>query len=169
MVYLCKCMHLDWSLLFPDFPPDSRIWVFQADKQLSESDKHFLSQTLDLFFPTWTSHEKHMKATHAVLYNHILIVALDQTLAGASGCGIDKLMYVVRKAGESLQIDFFNRNKILTLVHGIAQLNALAEAGKWLREDTPVIVFHHLQKLAEIDNICIPAKDSWLASRIIPA
>jgi hypothetical protein len=159
-------MQADRFQLFPGFPPESRMWIFQADRKLTDADKNYLSQTFDRFFPTWTSHEKPMKAAHALLKDFFLVIALDQTQAGASGCGIDKLMHVIRSAGEALQINFFDRNKVLALVDGSPQLFALAEADKWLRNETPVFVFHHLQMLGDLNSICIPAKDSWLANRI---
>ncbi|MFN5208917.1 MAG: hypothetical protein ACK5D8_05440 [Bacteroidota bacterium] len=166
MWYICKDMQADRFQLFPGFPPESRMWIFQADRKLTDADKNYLSQTFDRFFPTWTSHEKPMKAAHALLKDFFLVIALDQTQAGASGCGIDKLMHVVRSAGEALQINFFDRNKVLALVDGIPHLCAVNEADKWIRKETPVYVIHHLQTLGELSSICIPAKDSWLANRI---
>ena len=159
-------MQADGSQLFPGFPPESRIWIFQADRELTDADRNALSQTLNHFFQNWTSHDKPMKAGHALIMNYFLVVALDQTQAGASGCGIDKLMHVVRSAGEALKINFFDRNKFLALPDGITHLYAVNEVGKWLRKETPVYVIHHLQTLGELSSMGIPAKDSWLAKRI---
>lgn len=90
-----------------------RVWVFQANRQLNAEESQFINDTFQLFLPQWQTHGKPLRAQAAVVYNHMLLIAADEAFQSASGCSIDKLTYQVKKLGEGLNIDFFNRLNVL--------------------------------------------------------
>jgi hypothetical protein len=90
-----------------------RVWVFQADKRLSADEAKFITDTFNLFLPQWQTHGKPLRAQAAVVYDHLLLVAADENFQSASGCSIDKLVNQVKRVGEELGIDFFNRLNVL--------------------------------------------------------
>ena len=47
-----------------------------------------------------------------VIHQLFVVIALDESQADISGCGIDKSVAWIKQIGEELKIDFFNRTQI---------------------------------------------------------
>ncbi len=92
-----------------DFSPATRIWIYAASRELSGEEVEKLNPVIASFAKNWVSHNLQLKATGFILENRFLILAVDESQAGASGCSIDKSVKFVRDIGDSLQVDFFNR------------------------------------------------------------
>jgi len=90
-----------------------RVWIFQADRPLNSDESQFITDAFQLFLPQWQAHGKPLRAQAAVVYEHMLLIAADEAFQTASGCSIDKLTHQVKKVGEGLNIDFFNRLNVL--------------------------------------------------------
>ncbi|MBK8556756.1 MAG: hypothetical protein IPL65_13735 [Lewinellaceae bacterium] len=91
------------------FHPDSRVWVYTAERSLSDAEAMAVQQHLDIFTKQWTAHNQQLKAGGELFANRYLILMVDETQAGASGCSIDKSVHFVESLGAELGIDFFNR------------------------------------------------------------
>lgn len=92
------------------FPGASRVWVFQANKPLPDTVLTEVHYRVMDFSEYWTSHQKQLKATGSILHNRFVVLVVDQTQAGASGCSIDKAMHFVQSLGHHYQTDFLNRH-----------------------------------------------------------
>ena len=92
-----------------DFSPDSRVWVYICNRNLLEEESTALQQQLDTFCRQWTAHNQALMATAEVFENQFVVLMVDETHAGASGCSIDKSVHFLEQLGESLNIDFFER------------------------------------------------------------
>ncbi|MCE3295851.1 MAG: hypothetical protein K0R65_1565 [Crocinitomicaceae bacterium] len=94
------------------FPPDTRVWVYQADRLLTATEKAWLQEQIDLFTDQWASHGNQLTA-QGFLYNDFTVVlGVDTSQANSSGCSIDKSVHFMKEAGKALQVDFFNRLKV---------------------------------------------------------
>jgi hypothetical protein len=102
---------MDWPQL-KNFHPDSRIWIYTADKDLSAAEESALEEDLSGFCQEWTAHNHQLKASSKVLFHRFVVLVVDETQAGASGCSIDKSVRFLRKAGEKLNTDFFGRSLV---------------------------------------------------------
>lgn len=91
------------------FSPDSKVWVYTADRVLSESESAFAQRHLDAFCQQWTAHNHALKATAEVFENQLLILMVDESQAGASGCSIDKSVHFLERLGAEIGVDFFER------------------------------------------------------------
>ncbi len=60
------------------------------------------------FVEEWTAHRRDLRAGFALMHDHILLVAVDESLTGASGCSIDALMGRLRALGAELEVDFLD-------------------------------------------------------------
>lgn len=80
-----------------DLPDHSPVWIFGADRTLRHEEIDEIKQVLRDFVADWSAHRVPLHATADVLHNRFVIVALDETRAGASGCSIDSLF---RKVSE---------------------------------------------------------------------
>lgn len=136
-----------------EMPDSSRVWVYQADRFLSQEEEVVISSKLTEFLNGWASHEAQLDSAFEVKYSRFVVVAVDEEKALASGCGIDKLVHFFQDAGKSLNVDFFNRMQVVyrdnqTIVsEPLHQFWGLRKAGV-LNDDS--IVFDNLVKnLAE--------------------
>lgn len=147
-------------------PAESRVWVFQANRTLSEDEIDFIASNLKLFLPSWAAHGKSLFASYELRYERFLIIYLDEKQAGATGCSIDKLMNLVAAFEEKLQLFFRDRMQVVyrseTGLHD-ANLNDLPDLVKEGTVDESTIVFNNLveNKKALLESWETPIANSW--------
>lgn len=123
-------MQQNFSQLFPEFPDHSRVWIYQADRQLDGTELAFVKDEIGTFIADWAAHGKGLQALGEVVYGRILILCVNESSVNASGCSIDSSVRFVKAVGSQLKVDFFDR----------LHLNLLTEEG---------IERIHLSKLTE--------------------
>lgn len=92
-----------------DFHQDSRLWFFTADRMLTPEEQEGVKSALNRFTAGWTAHHQQLKAAGELFQGRIIVLLVDESKTGASGCSIDKATHLVEQLGTSLKIDFFNR------------------------------------------------------------
>lgn len=95
------------------FPETARIWVFTADKVVEETSREATMEPIMRFLEQWATHGKALTATAEWVNSWQLVIALDESKTGASGCSIDTLTRFMRELGEHLHVNWFDRMKIL--------------------------------------------------------
>lgn len=89
--------------------PHSRVWVFQANRFLTENEVEKINSELGNFIPLWASHGNEIYGDFTVEKSLFIIVGADEKKSPTSGCSIDALTRVVKKLGEELNVNFFDR------------------------------------------------------------
>jgi len=145
---------------------NSRIWIYQADRELTADEQSFLNQELLNFITDWTAHNVALSGSFEILHDRFLVIMIDENKTSASGCSIDKCFNFLKKMEAKLNVNFMNRllltykenNEIKMLPK--SKFEDLLKAGQ-LNENT--IVFNNLiEKKAELKtNWQVPIKDSW--------
>ncbi len=148
------------------FSENSRVWIYQSNKALNDQQAEELQQKLNDFTQSWTAHNNQLLAGAQVKYNRFIILVVDESQAGASGCSIDKSVRFLKDIETEFGIDLFDRfnlayrdgEQILSAPR--AQFEALISNGK-ITADT--IVFNNLVKdLNELQTKWeVPLKNSW--------
>lgn len=92
--------------------PHSRVWVFQTNRFLTDQEVSAIENTMRNFIPQWASHGNEIYGDFAVAENLFLIVGADEKKSPTSGCSIDSLTRVIKKMGEELKVDFFDRLRV---------------------------------------------------------
>jgi len=128
-------------------PDESRVWIFQSNRNLEQDELEFLKANLELFLADWAAHGKALFATYEFKYDRFLIVYLDEDQAGATGCSIDKLMSLISFFEEKLKLSFRDRMRVIykldeTLVE--VHLNDLKQLYSQSKIDDNTIVFNNL-------------------------
>lgn len=98
---------------FENMSPDSRLWIYQANRKFDANEIVWLNEQLISFAKDWSSHGAELTAHAEVLGECFLVFAVDNEQTNASGCSIDKSVRLVKEIGTELKIDFFNRLKVL--------------------------------------------------------
>jgi hypothetical protein len=148
------------------FSTNSRVWVYQSDKKLTDEVVAQIQQRLDDFTTQWTAHNNQLKAKGEVRYNRFLILIVDETQAGASGCSIDKSVHFMQTLEREFGINLFDR---FNLAYREAdEVRSLPRHGfeDLLKNGTinsNTIVYNNLvQNLSELETKWeVPFKDSW--------
>ena len=76
---------------FDQLPDDARVWIFPAERSLSEAEQGQLLAVVDQFIDQWAAHAVPLTAGREMRYDRFLFVGVDQRQAGPSGCSIDAL------------------------------------------------------------------------------
>jgi hypothetical protein len=149
-----------------EFSSHSRVWVYQADRKLTEAEALQAQVLLDNFTTGWTAHNNQLLAKAEIRYNRFLILFVDESQAGASGCSIDKSVNFMKQLEQHFGINLFDRfnlayrdgEEILSVPRH--QFEDLLKAGKI---NTETIVFNNLaQNITELQTKWeVPFKDSW--------
>ena len=92
-----------------DFSNDSKVWIYQADKKLSDSEVNKIGEYLRPFVDSWAHHGMKLKADFGVLYNLFIIFVVDESHAEVGGCGIDSSVHLVQKICSEMDLEFFDR------------------------------------------------------------
>jgi hypothetical protein len=148
------------------FPENSRVWVYQSDRKLSDDETFKMQQQLDGFTSAWTAHNDQLKAGAEVRYNRFLILIVDESQAGASGCSIDKSVNFMKQLEVQFGINLFDRFNLAYRDNGqvlSASRNLFENLVKEGSINTETIVFNNLvQNLGELNTKWeVPFKDSW--------
>ena len=94
---------------FEGFAPNSRTWVYQASRNLTDAEAAEVKQVACTFAADWKSHGAPLKAAADVLYDRFLVMMVNEDAGSASGCSIDSSVAQVRSIGQKLNIDLFDR------------------------------------------------------------
>lgn len=103
------------SVFYPDIAsdmalsPQSKLWIYVAERALTPPEQEQANEALRQFTTTWTAHNQALKARAELFANQVIILCVDESQAGASGCSIDKSVHFLEDLGNKLGVDFFDR------------------------------------------------------------
>lgn len=159
-------------LPFDQLSPTSRIWVYSSSRPFSEHEQGLIRAALQTFCEGWGTHGKGMYTSFEILHEQLLVLAVDESQLGASGCSIDASVRALRQLEESLGLDLVDQGKItlktsegaLRVVSGLG-LKSKVEAG----EISPAleVLQPNLQTKGDLQALWQPVLKSWL-SRYFP-
>lgn len=144
------------------FPDTSRVWIYKADRFLTDDEAQGIQQKVDEFIPTWAAHGKKLYAEAKVIDNLWIVIAADESREGASGCSIDKIFRLVADLEKEYACSFTNRLILAYQSEGqikLAPLTQIKELG--INADT-LIYDDTVQNLGDFKNRLKPAIQTWL-------
>jgi hypothetical protein len=151
---------------FKDLPDDSKLWIYQSNRKLSEEELAIIEPKIIEFLKQWTAHGKELEAGYEIKYNRFIVLGLNQENASASGCSIDASVYFIQSLEKEFGIDLMDKMNV-TYYNGdfiahksLTDFKKMAKA-KSVSKNT--VVFNNLvnTKIDYIENWEVPAKDSW--------
>ncbi len=94
---------------YTTLPDTSRVWIYQAQAPLSPKITQEIEVHLTKFATAWVSHNNQLHAFAKVFHNQFLVLMVDESQAGASGCSIDKSVHFMQQLEQHYQIVLFDR------------------------------------------------------------
>ena len=141
----------------------SRIWIYAAEHKLTNDQENHILKSISDYLQNWEAHKVPLTAGVTILENHFIIIALDETKNGASGCSIDTLQNKIQNLEKELSISLLNRLNVFCKIEDEIlcipsfKLESIAKANTLFYDLT-------IQKKSEIESWLKPIKDGWCYS-----
>jgi hypothetical protein len=154
---------------FNRMPSDARLWIFAAERALTDTEQHTLLAAVDSFLEGWAAHGAPLAAARDLRYGQFLFVAVDESSAGASGCSIDAMTRVLAALERDMGLELVNHTPVLYRAGtDVARVDRAAFADRARRGDVSpdTLVFNNtLSRVGELQagKWEVPARDSWHA------
>ncbi|WKK85306.1 hypothetical protein QYS48_25700 [Marivirga arenosa] len=153
---------------FSDLDDNSRLWVYQADRKLTENEKEFILMNGKAFVDSWTAHNKTLHASIEVKYDQFIVLAVDETKSQATGCSIDKSVHFIRAIENELNINLLDKSKVAFLkgeevvLENLPSIKSKVE-GNEISAD--LLTFNNMVTTKADFNSkwLIPASESWMS------
>jgi len=151
---------------FNTLPQNSRIWIYQADREFTRVEVDLLQENAIAFIEEWTRHGAALKGSFALKYNRFLILAVDESFANASGCSIDASVRFVKQMETLFSMDLMNKLNV-TYKEGqtirLVNLSTFQEYAKIQKITSETIVFNNMvQTKGDLESLWeVPAQQSW--------
>ena len=136
-------------ILEKEISDDSRIWIYQAKEEIDAAVLPDLQIELDNFAQQWVSHSNALRAQAEVRHNRFLVLMVDESQAGASGCSIDTSVRFMQNVERKFGLNLFDRMTFTFEKDGqihAAERDAFAELYKNGDINDETIVFDNLIK-----------------------
>ena len=152
--------------LLPDY---SRIWLYASSRRFSAAEQLVIREALQDFCGGWATHGKEMPSSFEILHDQVLVLAVDESQLGASGCSIDSSVRALQSLEQALGVDLVNQGKVtLKDAHGALRvLPALGLKSKIsmgeIRPDLEVMQ-PSLHTKADLKSLWQPIRKSWLSN-----
>lgn len=148
------------------FSPDSKVWIYQSSRPLTELEAKTIQQIAQTFAEEWVSHNRMLKAAASVQHGRFVVLMVDESVHDASGCSIDKSVQFMRRLGEEFGIDFFDRMTFAWMENGQLQTAHRDEFAEKYRQgllNDETLVFDNLvpNKAAMESRWLLPLGSSW--------
>lgn len=153
---------------FNDLPNDSRVWIYQTDRELSKEEIATIDLALIKFATQWEAHQHPLQASFQILHDRFIILAVDSAYHEPSGCSIDKSTAIIKEIAQAFNLNLFDRltvaywadSEVKTLNN--KDIKQKIESGEFSPE---TLIFNNtvLTKGELAQNWQIPASKSWLS------
>jgi hypothetical protein len=116
---------------FDALSDDSKVWIYQADRPLTEDECLRIRNDLAAFVDEWTAHNVALHAHGDVFHHRFIVLFADERYQNASGCSVDRSVHFIEQLERAYQISLFGRTQVIWRKEGsalmeTAELNELA-------------------------------------------
>ena len=151
---------------YKELPNNSRVWVYQSNREFTQQEIEFISKNAQQFIEQWTRHGSDLKGSFTIKYNQFLVLAVDEGFNNVSGCSIDASVHFVQELQKALQVDLLDKMNISFKVGehiNVVKMNAFKEFAKQQKINAETVVFNNMVATKEEleDRWEVPAQESW--------
>ncbi len=149
-------------------PDASRVWVFGSDRPIVGEAAERLLHDVDEHLKSWKAHGAPLTVSSQWRDDRFLVVAVDQSETGATGCSIDTLFRVLKDLQGDLGANLVGGGRVYYRdANGVvqsaerAEIEELASSGA-ITKDTVIFDTSLTDLGAWRRGFETPAKDSWV-------
>jgi len=140
----------------------SRIWIYAAENKLTNDQENHILKSISDHLQNWEAHKVPLSAGVTILENRFIVVALDESENGASGCSIDTLQKLIQNLEKELSICLLNRLNVFCKIEDEIlcipsfKLEGIVKANTLFYDLT-------IQKKSELHSYLKPISEGWCA------
>ena len=132
---------------YKNLPQTSRVWIYQADRTLTNEEVQGISQKTIKFINNWTRHGDDLKGSFIIKYNQFLVLLVDESFNNVSGCSIDASVRLIKEIEQKLNIDFMDKMNITFKDRNNINMVKLSQFQQFVKEGkitSETIVFNNM-------------------------
>ena len=153
---------------FKTLSENSRIWIYQSNRSLTQQEKESISKLIEDFLNNWNSHGVSLNSGFEIKYNRFIVIAQDQNTQSATGCSIDSMVHFIQKLEKQYNISLLDKLNVSYKQGDYIAYKSLKDFKKMVKDGAVsknTIVFNNLvQTKLEYTNYWeVPAFESWHA------
>ncbi len=96
---------------FDQMPLRSRVWIYQADRVLTDDEEKTVKAYLRDAVESWAAHGVPLLGSFSTAVSRFVVLAVNEDHHQPSGCSIDTSSRWFKELGDKLGIDFFDRSQ----------------------------------------------------------
>lgn len=166
-------MNLSFQDLIPkEFSPESRVWIYQANRLFSLSEALEVEKILDSFISDWKAHGQPVKGFANLFFGQFIILIADENITTVSGCSTDSSVSMIKAIEDVFKISLFDRSQLAFVIKDKIQLLPLAQieyalSNQFIQPDT--LFFDHSvsSKRELLERWIVPLSTTWLGKRYL--
>ena len=153
-------------LPFEEMPIESRLWIFQSNRTLTEIELKEIGNALNIFLRNWTAHGKKLISGFQINYKRFIIIAIDESSHSATGCSIDSCVHFIQSLEKKYKVDLLDKMNITFKQGDYISYKSIDEFKKMIKNKSvskKTIVFNNMVvNIADfLENWEVPAYKSW--------
>ncbi|MFK7000456.1 ABC transporter ATPase [Flavobacterium oreochromis] len=153
-------------ILFENMPLDSRVWIYQSNRKLSETEVEEIAAYTEKFLADWSAHGASLEASFDIRYNRFIILAVNVSVQAPTGCSIDSSVQFIQQLEKKYEIDLLDKMNVTFKNGEFIAHKSLIDFKKMAKEkavSASTIVFNNLVNTIEElnDSWEVPASESW--------
>mgnify|MGYP007000390014 CR=1 len=90
-------------------PDDSRIWIYQSNRDFNESEISVINDKTISFLENWQAHGKDLESSFSIIDKRFIIIAVNESVNPIGGCSIDFSLQLIKDISNTIGVDLLNR------------------------------------------------------------
>ncbi|QYS89290.1 ABC transporter ATPase [Flavobacterium columnare] len=151
---------------FENMPLDSRVWIYQSNRKLSDDEIKEIAIHTEKFLADWSAHGTPLEASFDIRYNRFIILTVNPSIQAPTGCSIDSSVQFIQQLEQKYAIDLLDKMNVTFKNGEFIAHKSLIDFKKMAKEkavSASTIVFNNLVNTIEElnDSWEVPASESW--------
>jgi len=156
---------------FKNMPDDSRIWIYQSNRDFNESEIEIINYKTTSFLDNWQAHGKDLECSYSIIDKRFIIIAVNESFNPIGGCSIDFSLQLIKDISNTIGIDLLNRLVVNLKIDNRLESLSLGDLKNKIKDgdfSPETIIFNTAinSKSELLNNFEIDIKSSWLSKFI---
>ena len=156
---------------FKTMPDDSRIWIYQSNRDFNESEIEIINYKTTSFLDNWQAHGKDLECSYSIIDKRFIIIAVNESFNPIGGCSIDFSLQLIKDISNTIGIDLLNRLVVNLKIDNRLESLSLSDLKNKIKDgdfSPETIIFNTAinSKSELLNNFEIDIRSSWLSKFI---
>jgi len=156
---------------FKNMPDDSRIWIYQSNRDFNELEIGIINDKTISFLDNWQAHGKDLECSYSIIDKRFIIIAVNESFNPIGGCSIDFSLQLIKDISNTIGIDLLNRLVVNLKIDNRLESLSLGDLKNKIKDgdfSPETIIFNTAinSKSELLNNFEIDIKSSWLSKFI---